>query len=101
MRVQEIGRSEVIMDPQISAMVKRAVVLWTGNAVEHLKDYPDRMAELKKAMEDEAADVRIIYYVRANAISIERFDLSERTFTEIFREELVPDDGGAGGGGNG
>lgn len=89
------------MDPQFSNMVKRAVVLWTAKAVEHLKGYPEQMAELKKGMEGVAADVRIIYHIRANAISIETFDFSKRTFTEIFREELVPDGGGVGGAGNG
>jgi hypothetical protein len=89
------------MDPQFSTMVKRAAALWTAAAIEHLKGYTEQMAALKSGMEDDAADVRIIYHVRANAIGIETFDLRKRTFTEIFREELAPDDGNVGDAGNG
>jgi hypothetical protein len=86
------------MDPQFSAMVKRAAAQWIAAAIEHLKGYPQQMDALKKSMEDVGADVRIIYYIRADAISIEACDFSKRTFTEVFREELAP--GGVGGSGN-
>jgi hypothetical protein len=82
------------MNPQISRALKTAVTLWTAQAVEHLKGHAKQIVELRKAMEGETADVRIIFHIRANAITMETFDLGERTFCEIFREELIPDDGG-------
>ena len=89
------------MDRQFSAMVKRASALWIAAVIEHLKGYAEQMDLLKKSMENDAADVRIIYYIRADAISIEACDFSKRMFTEVFREELTPDDGEVGGSGNG
>jgi hypothetical protein len=34
----------------------------------------------------------VIYHLRANAITIETFDLADHTFTEILRKQIVPDD---------
>ncbi len=82
------------MDPHLSAALKTAITLWTVGAVEHLKGHSENMAELKKGMEDDDNDVRIVFSVRANCIAIETIDRAKNMFAEIFREQLVPDDGG-------
>jgi hypothetical protein len=80
------------MDPKkLSAVLKAALSLWVTGAIEHIKQHPDHMAELRKCMRGNG-DVRIVYHARANAIVIEAADYAEGTVTEIFREHLVPDE---------
>jgi hypothetical protein len=59
-----------------------------------LRDHADHIAELRSAMGGDNGDVRIVYHMRANAITIETFDTSEQTVTvtELFREQLVAGD---------
>jgi hypothetical protein len=82
------------MDPEITHALKTALTLWTAHAVAYLKGHKEQMAELRKGMQDAGADVRIVYHVRGAAITIETIDLERGTIAELFREVLVPDDGG-------
>jgi hypothetical protein len=79
------------MDPQLTAALKAALNLWVSAAMRYIDGRPVQMAELRKCMEGDG-EVRIIYHVKANAITIEAIDHAERTFAELFRQQLVPGD---------
>jgi hypothetical protein len=38
--------------------------------------------------------VRIIYHVKADTIPLETLNMAESKFTELFRKQLAPADGG-------
>jgi len=80
-----------VTDPRLSAALKSAIAVWLDGAMLLLRDHADHIAELRNAMGGDNGDVRIVYHMRANAISIETFDTSEQTVTvtELFREQLV------------
>jgi hypothetical protein len=82
------------MDPKLAAAVKTAMSLWVTGALEHLKGHDEQMAELRRAMIGDATDVRVVYHVRSNAISLETVDRATNMFADLFLEQLVPDDGG-------
>lgn len=77
------------MDLELSANLKTAISAWVTEAVQRLRNNNHQLAELKKCVEGDG-DVRIVYSVRRNVVIIETMDFAEETFTEIFREELVP-----------
>jgi hypothetical protein len=82
------------MNPKITGALKAAVAVWLMEAVPHIKGHHKKMAKLRNGLESEGCDVRVIFHLRANAITIETFDLADNTFTEILRNQIVPDDGG-------
>lgn len=81
------------MDPQLTAALRAALNLWVSAAMRYIDWRPVQMAELRKCMEgDGEVRIIIIYHVKANAITIEAIDHAERTFAELFRQQLVPGD---------
>jgi hypothetical protein len=86
------------MDPKFgralngAVELKRAVALWLSAAMPLLRPHPEQMEELRKGFH--GGEVRIIYHVHGNVITIETVDHEAHTVTEIFREEFAPDDGG-------
>jgi hypothetical protein len=82
------------MNSKISSALKNAVGHWLNEAIPHIKGRREQMAELRNGLEGDGCDVRVIYHLRANCITIETFDMANRTFTEILRDQFVPDDRG-------
>jgi len=83
-----------ITDPRLSAALKSALSVWLDGALLIVRKHADHVAELRKAMGRDHGEVRIVYHMRANAITIETVEASEQTITltELFREALVPGD---------
>ena len=56
-----------------------------------IRQHTDHVAELRKAMGGDSGEVRIVYHMRANAMTIETFDADDQTVivTELFREQLL------------
>ena len=81
-------------DPRLSAALKSALSVWLDGALLILRKHADHVAELRRAMGGESGDVRIVYHMRANAMTIETYDATEQsvTVTELFREQLVPEE---------
>ncbi len=79
------------MDPKLSAAIKSAFSVWLNAAMAEVKRHPEHKAELKKAMDGDG-DVRIVFHVRGNCISLETIDYAENAITELLREQLVPGD---------
>ncbi len=78
------------MDPKLSVAIKSAFSGWLKAAMIEVKHHPEQKAELKKAMDD--GDVRIVFNVRGNSISLETIDYVENAITELLREQLVASD---------
>lgn len=78
-------------DPKLSTALKSALCVWLDGALLLMRKHSDHVAELRRAMRRDSGDVRIVYHMRANAITIETFDDSGRTvtITELFREQLI------------
>jgi hypothetical protein len=68
--------------------------VWLDGALLLMRKHPDHVAELRRAFGVDHSDVRIVYHMRANAMTIETFDATDQTVTvtELFREQLVPED---------
>jgi len=81
-------------DPKLSAALKSALCVWLDGAMLLLREHAAHVAELRSAMRRDSGDVRIVYHMRANAITIESFDAkgSTVTVTELFREQLINED---------
>jgi hypothetical protein len=81
-------------DPKLSAALKSALCVWLDGAMLLLREHAAHVAELRSAMRRDSGDVRIVYHMRANAITIESFDAKGRTVTvtELFREQLIHED---------
>jgi hypothetical protein len=79
-------------EPRLSNIIKSALSFWLTGAVERVGPHANRMAELRKCSVGDQGDLRIIYHVKANVISLEAFNMAEGTFTELFRERLAPGD---------
>ena len=81
-------------DPKLSAALKSALCVWLDGALLVLREHAAHVAELRRAMHRDTGDVRIVYHMRANAITIESFDAKGRTVTvtELFREQLIQED---------
>ncbi len=77
------------MDLDLSANLKTAISAWVSEALRHLNNHSEQLAELKRCLGSDG-DVRIVYSVHRNAIIIETMDFAEQKVSEIFREELVP-----------
>ncbi|MGN6591125.1 MAG: hypothetical protein ACTHKE_12625 [Sphingomicrobium sp.] len=78
-------------DPRLSAALKSALCVWLDGAMLLMRKHADHVAELRRAMRGDSADVRIVYHMRADAITIETFDATDLTVTvtELFREQLL------------
>jgi hypothetical protein len=78
-------------DPRLSAALKSALSVWLDGALLLMRKHTDHVAELRRAMGGDGGDVRIVYHMRANAMTIETFDATDQTVTvtELFREQLV------------
>jgi hypothetical protein len=50
------------------------------------------MAEMRTCM-DGYGDVRVVFHVRENAITVEVVDYADSTVTELFRHHLVAEGG--------
>ncbi|HET8668819.1 MAG TPA: hypothetical protein VFM10_12620 [Terriglobales bacterium] len=83
-----------MMDPRFSKILKSALSFWLTSAIEHVKDHAERMEELKKCTAGDQGEVRIIYHVKANVVSLETLNMAEGKFRELFREQLAPEDAG-------
>ena len=57
-------------DPRLSAALKSAIAVWLDGAMLLLRDHADHIAELRTAMGGDNGDVRIVYHMRANAITM-------------------------------
>ena len=81
-------------DPRLSAALKSALSVWLDGAMLVVRKHADHVAELRKAMGGDNGEVRIVYHMRANAITIETVEASDQsvTLTELFREALMPGD---------
>lgn len=81
-------------DSRLSAALKSALSVWLDGALVLMRKHPDHVAELRRALGVDHGDVRIVYHMRANAMTIETFDETEQsvTVTELFREQLIPED---------
>jgi hypothetical protein len=62
---------------------------WLEEALTYIKHRPDLIAEVSKCL-DGNGDLRVVFHVCENGFTIEVADYSESTFTEIFRQNLVP-----------
>jgi hypothetical protein len=76
------------MDPKLTLVLANGLELWLDAALADLRmsATPEDVAELAKAMD--TGDVRVVYNIRANVISIETFDPNDETATELFRVHL-------------
>jgi hypothetical protein len=81
-----------MMDPRLSKILKSSLSFWLTGAIEHVRPHANRMAQLKKCTVGDQGELRIIYHVKANVISLETLNMAEGTSTELFREQLVPGD---------
>jgi hypothetical protein len=81
-------------DPRLSAALKSALCVWLDGALLLMREHTDHVAELRRAMRRASCDVRIVYHMRANAITIESLDAKGRTVTvtELFREQLIQEE---------
>ncbi len=82
-----------MVDPRLSKILKSALSFWVAGAIEHVKDHAARMEELKKCTAGDLGELRVIYHLKANAISLEILNMAENKFTELFREQLAADSG--------
>jgi hypothetical protein len=64
---------------------------WISAAFREMQ--PDAKQELAKCLFGNG-EVRCVFYARAKAYSIKAVDYSDKTVTEVWREELVPSDAG-------
>jgi|tagenome__1003787_1003787.scaffolds.fasta_scaffold20784502_3 hypothetical protein len=79
-------------EPRLSKIIKSALSFWLSETIERVRPHANRMDELRKCTVGDQGDLRIIYHVKANVISLEAFNMAEGTFTELFRERLAPGD---------
>ncbi len=80
------------MDSRLSGILKSAVTVWVRDAVEQLMGHAEQMAELKKCTERDDGEVRVVFQIKANAISLVTIDKTKGIITQLFREELTPGD---------
>jgi hypothetical protein len=81
------------VDPRNARAVKTAIGCWLHGALQELKEHPEQIAELRKCFNaNDGSDVRVIFHIKANALTIETLDQSGRIFCELFREFLTPSD---------
>jgi hypothetical protein len=85
--------SETTMDSKTTHNLTMALRPWLAEAIEVIKQRPDIIAEMRKSA-DGAGDVHVVFHIRENAISVEVVDYAESTVVEVFRQMLLPEDGG-------
>jgi hypothetical protein len=81
------------MDSKTTRNLTMALRPWLAEAIEVIKLRPDIIAAMRKSA-DGAGDVRVVFHIRENAISVEVVDYAESTVVEVFRQMLLPEDGG-------
>jgi hypothetical protein len=81
------------MNQQTTHNLTKALGPWIIEAMAEMKQRPDLMAELRKCMSGHG-DLRIVFHVRANALTFEAVNYDEQTVAELLREYIVPADGG-------
>jgi hypothetical protein len=84
--------SEPFMNPKTTSELTTALRPWVNDALAYIKERPDLWAELVKCMTADG-DVRVVFHIRANAITVEAADYTESTVAELFRQQIVPEDG--------
>jgi hypothetical protein len=82
------------MDSKTTRNLTMALRPWLAEAIEVIKLRPDIIAAMRKSA-DGAGDVRVVFHIRENAISVEVVDYAESTVVEVFRQMLLPEDGGS------
>jgi hypothetical protein len=80
------------MDPNTTGQLTAALRPWVKDALGYIKQRPDLVAEMAKCLNQDG-DVRIVFHIRANAITVEAADYNEGTMAELFRQHLLGDDG--------
>ena len=81
------------IDPNTTNALTAALRPWVQQAPAYIKQRPDLTAELAKCMDGDR-DVRIVFHTRGKAITVEACDYAAGTVAELFRQHLIPDDGG-------
>jgi hypothetical protein len=84
-------------DPTLTDALTTALRPWLVQALAFVKmQPPELMAEVRKCMDGDG-EIRAVYHVRGNFFTIEAVapDAEGKiTITEVYREVLVPYDGG-------
>ena len=81
------------MNEQTTHNLMEAVKAWLSEAIGHIKKRPEQWAEVVKCMKGNG-DVRIVFYAKENCVAVEAADYDESTVAEVFRQHLVPNEGG-------
>ena len=80
--------------PETVDAVTTALRPWLQEALDLVKNRPDLMAEVRECMNGDG-DVRIVYYSRAKAITLEAVNYNAGTCAELVRNYLVDPKGSA------
>jgi poly-beta-hydroxyalkanoate depolymerase len=81
------------MDAQTTHNLTEAIKPWLSDAIAHIRPHREQWAEVVKCMNSDG-DMRIVFYVRVNAFTVEAEDYREKMVTEVFRQQLVPANAG-------
>ena len=81
------------MNFEITHNLTMALRPWLAEAIEHIKKRPETIHIMRKCAEG-AGDVRVVFHIRENAITVEVIDYSDNTVAEIFRQLVTPGDSG-------
>ena len=82
------------MNEQTTHRLIKTLRQWIVDALGHIKPHPDQWGELARCMAIVGGDVRVVFHVRENSITVEACDYGAGTIAELFRQHLVPADGG-------
>lgn len=82
-------------NPNEIQLLANALSLWMQTQVIPLiKNYPDRMAELKACLDGDG-EVHIVYSIRAATISVIADNYAEQASAEVYRQIIAPADAGS------